>query len=176
MYYRLYNLLNAFNILVLSRKRVYKIDDNLNDGVKVEKKKVENPCPLKPSEWIQFIINDQNQITTRYFSEELSFFTEVLITLTITYIALAFGTLAFIAFDVRDINFAFLYLFAIALFIFFQTRIIKKFRNKIQEVKIGMDNLIDMGDRIIEDIIDGKLKDTKEIREKYRETQEKVNF
>jgi ABC-type multidrug transport system fused ATPase/permease subunit len=141
-------------------------------GVKekmAEEKKKQEHCPLKATEWIQFLNNVDSRLTASCNYHHSSVLSDMAIELAITSIILVFVTLAFMISDYRTPLFNFLYLIFIAIFLTFEFKVIRKFRRLFNAIGIGINNISNQIDEIIEDIIDGKLKDTNEIRKRYRD-------
>ena len=132
-------------------------------------KKKEDPCPLKPSEWIQCLIDDQNKMREICYSEELSLFTKTIILLTIINCLLVllsiFNNFGFIVEELKIVFFVTTILILVYLIITSFTYI-----RRLKDAKAAFQiNVITKEDEIIEEIIDGKLKDSNEIRKRYKE-------
>jgi len=136
----------------------------------MDKTEKEKKCPLKPSGWIQCLIADQNQAKYKYSSEAVSTLTKVIIQLTmimviIGFLALSFNTFGFITFEIKMVCF-----FVVGgLILYVINWKLIKYLNGLSDLKREMQKIIDVEDEIIEDIIDGELTDTNEIRKRYKE-------
>ena len=133
-----------------------------------EKKKQEH-CPLKPTEWIQFLNDKDSRLTASCNYHHLSVLSEMVIELAITSIILIFVTLVFIVSDYEIPLFNLLYFIFIAIFLTFEFRVIRKFRRLFNALGLGINDISIQIDEIIEDIIDGKLKDADEIKKRYKD-------
>ncbi len=131
--------------------------------------KKEESCPLTPSDWVQLLMSDQDQARSIHYPEEISVLTKTVILLAITSICI---NLLMLVFDNFNINPTLKQWFSIALLFIFAYIVVVliKILKRISEFKAMLESdVVDKEDKIIEDIIDGKLTDTNEIRKRYKE-------
>ena len=130
-------------------------------------KKEEKIYPIVPSNWIQFLIDDQNQARNIYFSEEMSIFTKTIIMFTITAILVSLFTLTFNTFDM-PFEIKFVSFFVLLILFIYVIAILRGYISKLSELKRNMESIIWGEDKIIDDILSGDLVDTEEIMDRYK--------
>ena len=130
--------------------------------------KKEKACPLSPSEWIQCLIADQNQANYYFHSKAVLTLTKLIIQLTIIAITISSLALAFNSYEFP--MWAKLVGFTVVVILIFYVMVwkIKDYTDNLSDLKKEMDHIKDEEDSIIEDIIDGKLRNSNEIRNRYK--------
>lgn len=125
-------------------------------------------CPLTVSEWVQYLANEQNRERYDYYNEEVSFLSNMIIVLTI--ILGLFGFLSiFNAFNFVPDDYKVL-LAVISGIVFIVIIIYSLSRgNYFNKQKKRMSSIIAQEGDIVESILDGKLKDTNEIHDRYKQ-------
>ena len=127
------------------------------------------PCPLTQSEWVQFLISQQNQHLMGYYSEVQYLFTKIIILLTLATIGFAFFSilvsLNIFPEEVKALPSIILSIIVgIAGFTFVAFSVHAK---KIKETNLKP--LINREETIINDILEGKLTNSNEIKERYNQ-------
>lgn len=129
-------------------------------------KKHTKPCPLKLSEWVQYLTYETNRERYDYYDEELSVLTKTIVILTSVNVLLVFMTIlnAFknIPEEPKIILFVLSGGILIVILLYFKKKV-----DSFSKLKGHMDKTINEEAKIIEDILNGDLIDSVKIRKRY---------
>ena len=124
------------------------------------------PCPLKANEWVQYLTFEQNRERYDYYNGEMSILTRVIILLTIQSIVVSLVYISFSFFEVNNEYKLGFFLGYISIFICFIALLIS-YLSKLRALREDMYEVMDKEARIIEDVLNGEVKDSNKIRDRY---------
>lgn len=130
------------------------------------KRKEKDQGPLNLSEWVQYLTFEQNRERADYSNTEVSILTKTIMMLAIINSILIILTILN-TFDFISLENKVLFFVGTCLFLIVMIIILLIFFRKLSNFKKTMDDVMNIEARIIEDILNGKLKDTNEIRKRY---------
>ena len=123
-------------------------------------------CPLKVSEWVQYLTFEQYRERTDYRDAETFILTRTLIMLTIINAIFVILSITGIFFNIEMlVKFVVVGCF----FLIIVIGIMVYFLRKLRSLKTKRDKVIEDEARIIEDVLHGKLKESDKILKKYME-------
>ena len=121
-------------------------------------------CPLKTSEWVQYLTFEQYRERTDYRDAETFILTLTLIILTIINAIFVILSITSIFFDIDTLT---KFVVFGCIFLIIVIGIMAYFLRRLKTLKMRRDEVIEDEARIIEDVLYGRLKDSDKILKKY---------